>query len=325
MTEIDTAERSWREMGPAPRRSARRWLISLLAIGLLAAIAAHLWRSPRELALFERLSAGTLAITLFLQFLSQLFSSAALLVPLRAHVRELGFWEFFVVRTGGFLAGYVLPVAGGVAVRLSYLRRRGLGYWDFTWATVLSNVVALVAAAVLAVCATAMLWIAAGTPAAPALGLSAGVLALSVAALLIFRLFPRLAGHPRLQKWSWLSGVSGLTANRGTIVTVFALSLVRHGLNFVTFGWLYRTLSAVPGTFLTGGLVYAVASPLRTVQITPGNLGVDEWVAAMVGSMLAFDVATGLIVALVFRGLVLLSQGLGVLVASGWLARRGRP
>jgi hypothetical protein len=61
------------------------------------------------------------------------------------------------------------------------------------------------------------------------------------------------------------------------------------------------------------------------VQITPGNLGVDEWAAAMVGKMLAFDVTTGLIVALVFRGLTLLAQGLGVLLGWAWLALRSKP
>jgi len=327
VTDTDARERPspWRstgrpERGRAP--AARRWIVSILAIGLLAAIAAHLWTSPEELAAFGRLSAGVLAVAFFLQFLSQLFSAGALLLPLRTHIEALGFWEFFVIRTGGFFAGYLVPVAGGIAVRLSYLRSRGLGYWDFAWATLLSNVLALVAAAVLAVCATAILWIAAGTPATLVLALSAGVLALSVAALTAFRLLPRLAGHPRLRGWRWLSGVSGLTANRRTMAGVFVLSLGRHCLNFVTFGWLYQSLSALPSGFLTGGLVYAVASPFRTIQITPGNLGVDEWIAAVIGRMLAFDVTTGLIVALVFRGLVVLAQGLGVLVAWAWLSRR---
>ena len=277
------------------------------------------------MASFQRLSAPVLIITLFLQFLSQLFSNGALLLPLQTYVKGLGFWEFFMVRTGGFLVGYIVPVAGGIAVRLSYLRRRGLAYLDFTWATLLSNVLALVAAAALAVFATGVLWMVAGTPPARVLGLSAGVLALSVTALTVFRLLPRLAGHPRLQKWRWLSGMSGFSASRRTMTRVFALSLVRHCLNFVTFGWLYQSLSPLPSGLLTGGLVYAVASPLRMVQITPGNLGVDEWAAAMVGKMLAFDVTTGLIVALVFRGLTLLAQGLGVLLGWAWLALRSKP
>ena len=58
----------------------------------------------------------------------------------------------------------------------------------------------------------------------------------------------------------------------------------------------------VPGDFLTGGLVYALTSPVRMVNITPGNLGVNEWVVAIVGKALAFDLTTGLIVALAVQG-----------------------
>jgi hypothetical protein len=106
---------------------------------------------------------------------------------------------------------------------------------------------------------------------------------------------------------------------------IFALSLGRHGLNFVTFGLLYQALSGTPGDFLTGGLVYALTSPVRMVNITPGNVGVNEWVVAIVGNALAFDVTTGLVVALLFRAFALVAQGLGVLVGRGWLALRSEP
>lgn len=295
-----------------------------LVILLWAAIVAYVARSHEDVARFQRLSAPVLLGTLLLQFLSQLFYNGVLLVPLRTYVKELGYWEFFMVRTGGFLLGYVVPVAGNIAVRLSYLRRRGLAYLDFAWATALSNVLALMAAATLAVVATAVLWQAAGTPPVRVLGLSAAVLALSLGALIAFHWLPRLAGRLPFGNWRWLAAVSGYRASRRTMSSVFALSLTRHCLNFVTFGWLYHALSPVPRGFLTGGLVYAVASPLRIVQITPGNLGVDEWVAAMVGKALAFEVTTGLIVAAVFRGLILLAQGLGLLLAWAWLELRSK-
>jgi hypothetical protein len=74
--------------------------------------------------------------------------------------------------------------------------------------------------------------------------------------------------------------------------------------------------------FLTGGVVYALTSPIRIVNFTPGNLGITEWVVALVGKVLAFDVTTGLIAALSFRGGGLVGQGLGMLVGSAWLALR---
>lgn len=309
---------------PATRSSARRWLISGVVIALLAALALQVFRSPDEVAYFRHLSVPILGLTLLFQFLSQLLYNGALLLPLRTYVQNLGYWEFFMVRTGGFLVGHVVPVAGGIAVRLAYLRGRGLTYWDFTWATLLSNVLALLAAAVLAVAVTGMLATVIGPPPAIVVGLSAGLLILSIAALSLFRALPRLASHAWMQRWRWLSGLSGFTASHQTMTRVFALSLVRHCLNFATFGLLYQSLSPSPGGFLTGGLVYALTSPLRMVQITPGNLGINEWVSAMVGTVLAFDVTTGLIVALVFRGVSLLAQGLGVLWGWAWLAGSSR-
>jgi hypothetical protein len=56
------------------------------------------------------------------------------------------------------------------------------------------------------------------------------------------------------------------------------------------------------------------------INVTPGNLGVTEWVVALVGKALAYDLATGLIVALAFRGIALVAQALGMLFGSAWVA-----
>lgn len=317
-------EQDARGEATAGRPSGSRWLITAVVIALLAALAGYLFTRREELASFQRLSTTVLLIALLFQFLSQIFWNGAILLPLQTCMR-LGYWELFMVRTGGFLVGYMVPVAGNIAVRLTYLRRRGLTYSDFTWATLLSNVLALFAGAVLAVFAVGMLWVIAGTPPAPVLGLTAGVLALGVTGLTVFQFLPDLAGHPQLQRWPWLSSVSGFKASRRTMMWVLAFSFVRHCCNFLTFGLLYQSVSRAPSEFLTGGLVYAITSPIRMVAITPGNLGVNEWVVAMVGKVLSFDLTTGLIVALVFRGMSVASQGLGVLLGGAWLALWGEP
>ena len=315
-----------RNSGRPNRRSARRWLTSGIVVALLMAMALYVSRRTEELAYVQRLSIQVLIATCLLQFLSQLLLNGSLLLPLQTRVRSLGFWELYLVRTGGFLVGSLVPVAGGLAVRLAYLKSRGLTYLDFTWATLLSNVLALAAAAVVAVVATGVVWMSAGRPPAAVLGVSAGVLAISVAALAVFEFLPRLTRHPRIQKGRWLSSMSRLSTSRRLAMWVFVLSLARHGLNFVTFGLMSQSLSRVPADFLTGGLVYALTSPVRMVNITPGNLGVTEWVVALVGKVLAFDLATGLIVALAFRGVALVGQGIGVLVGSAaGLAPRKSP
>jgi uncharacterized membrane protein YbhN (UPF0104 family) len=307
--------------GEVKRPPVRRWLIAGIVVVLLAAMAVQVSRGGGDLAQLRRFSPSILILTLVLQFLSQLAFNEAMLLPLRKYVKDLGYWEFFMVRSGGLFVGSVVPVAGNIAVRLMYLRRRGLTYLEFTWATVLSNVLALVAAAALAVFATGWLWVVAGPPPAPVVWLSAGVLAVSIAALVAFQYLPQVAAHPRLRRWRWMADISAFKAGPRTVLWLFALSMIRHGLNFATFGLLYGSLSEAPGAFLTGGLVYALTSPIRMVNVTPGNLGVNEWVVAIAGKALAFDVAIGLIVALLFRGVALVGQGLGVLAGWAWLAR----
>jgi uncharacterized membrane protein YbhN (UPF0104 family) len=201
-----------KEQRPArtDRQAGRHWLMAAIAVGLLGAIAIHFWRSPEELAYLQRLSPLTLAATLVLQSASQLFLNASLLLPLKACVRSVGFWELYVVRTGGFFIGSMVPVAGGLAVRLAYFRKKGLTYTDFTWATLFSNVLALAAAALLGVAATVVLRIVAGPLPARVIALTAGMLAISLAAVAAFELLPRIGRHPKLQDWPWLTagGVS---------------------------------------------------------------------------------------------------------------------
>jgi uncharacterized membrane protein YbhN (UPF0104 family) len=300
--------------------SGRRWVTSVILVVLLLAIVIYVSGREEELAYVQRLSLGVLAITCLLQFLSQLALNESMLLPLQTCVKSLGFWEIYLVRTGGHIVGSVVPVAGGLAVRLAYLRNRGVTYADFTWATLLSNVLALVAAAIISVAATAVLWSIAGRPPAAVLAVTGGVLAISAGAAVTFEALPRLTGHPRLRRWPWLSGTATWRTTPRLAARVFVFSTIRHLLNFVTFGLLAQSLSRLPSDFLTGGLVYALTSPVRMVNITPANLGVIEWVVALVGRVVAFDLTVGLIVALAFRGVGLVAQGAGVLVGSALIA-----
>jgi hypothetical protein len=286
-------------------------------------MAAHLFTSREEVAQIERLSAVVIVTALALQCLSQLVWNGAMLLPLQTHMQTLGFWELYMVRAGGFLVAFMVPVAGSLAVRLAYLRRRGLGYPHFTWATLLSNALALLTVAAVAVAATGLLWMVAGVPAVSVIGLTGGVLVLGIAGLGAFHFAPRVAGHPLVRRWPWIAAFTAFEAPGRVLTWVSALALARHCCNFLTFGLLYQSLSPGPSALLTGGLVYALTSPIRMLHITPGNVGVNEWIVAIVGRALSYDLTTGLVVALVFRGLNLASQALGALAGGIWLALSG--
>jgi hypothetical protein len=296
---------------PSPRT---RSIAIAATVVLLAAIAAHLALQLDDVQQLGRLSPAVASGALILLFGSHLAQNESMLAPLRVPLPRLGFWELFLVRTGGLVAGSAVPVAGGLAVRLAYLRRLGLAYADFAHATLLSNVLALVAGAVVALPATAALWAVAGEPPRAAIALSAAVIATGVGAVLAMRALPRLGRHRLFPRW--LPAIDAGSASREVVGQVFVASVVRHACSFVAFGWLYSALSPRPGGFIAGGLVYALTTPVRMLPLTPGNIGVNEWAVAVVGRALAFDVTTGLLVGGVFRAASMLAQGLGVLV--GW-------
>jgi hypothetical protein len=306
--------------GPSSRR---RPLVIAAVIVLVAGMAAHLVASRAELGQLRQLSVAVLLAAAVLQVSAQLAWNGALLLPLRLHMKQLGFWELLMVRAGGFLVGVMVPLGGNVAVRLTYLRRRGLAYKHFTWATLLTNALALVSIAGVAVFAVATMWRLYGRPPAAVLGLTGGVLAAGIGAVSVANLLPRAASHPWVGRWKWTAGLDELRATPRVLAWIVVLALARHLGNFFTFGLLYRALSSGEGTLLTGGLVYALTSPLRIVQIVPGNVGVNEWMVAVVGGILSYDLTTGLLVAVVFRAMALLAQGLGALAGGAWLAVRG--
>jgi hypothetical protein len=304
--------------GSTQSRPTRRRAVLLVA--LVIPLALYLVTRREALEDLQRLSLGDVLIVLLSQFSAQLLWNGAVLAPLRASLEKLGFWELLLVRSGGVLASYVVPVAGNVAVRMAYLRRRGLAYPDFVWATLLSNLLALFAAAILALWAVVTAQIVTGHTSGPVLGLTGGIVALGAAALSGVFLLPRFAGHPLLLRWRFTSALT--QASRRTIVVTSVLALGRHVCNFLTFGVLYRSLSVAHNHLLAGGLVYTITIPIRMVAITPGNLGVNEWVVALAGKLLSFDVPTGVVVALVFRGMSLAAQVLAATVAGAYLAAR---
>jgi uncharacterized membrane protein YbhN (UPF0104 family) len=305
----------------ASRASRRRPLVVAAILVLVAAMGAHLIASRDELVQLRRLSPSVLIAAAGLQFLAQLSWNGAMLVPLRLQMPQLGFWELLMVRAGGFLVGVMVPLGGNVAVRLAYLRKRGLTYAEFAWATLLTNSLALLSIAGVAAIAVAALWQRHGRPPTGVMVLTGVVLAAGAGAVTFLYFLPRGARYPWLAGRPWAKGLANLTATRPVIAWIVTFALARHLGNFLTFGVLYRALSP-NGDVLTGGLVYALTSPARVVQVVPGNIGVSEWLVAAVGAILSYDLTTGLLVAVVFRGMTLLAQGLGALAAGAWLALR---
>ena len=82
------------------------------AIVLLAAIAIHLAQQFEDVRQLSRLSPGVVIGSLVLLFASQLALNESMLLPLRVHLSAIGFWELFLVRTGGLVVGSAAWRAG---------------------------------------------------------------------------------------------------------------------------------------------------------------------------------------------------------------------
>jgi hypothetical protein len=301
----------------------KRWLVAA-ALALVAAMAFQLVSRRTELAAVWQLSIPVLLIATGFQLLSQLMWNAATLLPLRRYAKDLGFWELYIVRMGGFVIGGLVPVAGNFALRMAYLKRHRVSYAQFTWATIIVNVVGLLAAALLALGALATLSTT-GHVGAAAVGLVAAVSVVGVAAIAAMYSLPRLGRHPWAARWPILRELGTFAAGDHSIGGILAISFLRHLFLFLSFGLLYQRLSSAADGFVAGGLAYAISSPIRIVSIVPGNnLGLNEWAVAVAGKALSFDVTTGLLVAIVSRGLAVAGQVIGVGLSGVAMAFGGR-
>src|SRR5262245_31664924 len=125
--------------------------MSAVVVVLIAAMVMQLVSRRHELDSIQQLSIGVLLLALAFQVASQLVWNAATLLPLRPYAPELSFWELYIVRMGGFIVGWLVPVAGNFALRMAYFKRHGVSYGCFTWATIIVNVVGLLAGGLLGV------------------------------------------------------------------------------------------------------------------------------------------------------------------------------
>lgn len=317
-------------MSAVPKSGARgirrRWMI-LAVVVLVGAMVMQLAARRHELVNLQQLSVTVLVAAVGLQFASQLMWNAATLLPLRPYAKDLSFWELYLVRMGGFIVGGLVPVAGNFALRLAYFRRHGVSSADFTWATIIVNVVGLLASGLLGLGGLlALLLTASAGVDRVVVALVAVVLAAGIAAMIAMQMLPRVRQFPFTARWPALREASAAMEMRHSTGGVLVLSVLRHAFLFASFGLLYECLSRSAGGFLSGGLVYAISSPIRILAITPGgNVGVNEWAIAMVGKPLSFDVTTGLMVGLLSRVLALAGQALGIGVGGAVMALGGRP
>jgi hypothetical protein len=252
-------------------------------------------------------------------------NSLQTLLPLRELGVRVGFWENLLL-TVAVVFGNYLPMRAGSLLRLEYIRAiHGMGYLRY--------------GGILGARALMLLWAAGGV------GLAGGVV-MAVAGHEIrpevFLLFGVVLGAgllPFIVPVQRLLPNHGLAQRVGTQVTD-AIELVRRNRRM---GVWYFVLVLVQLAILTMRLavsfdviqrqppawVYCFLSPIATIlafiNITPGNLGLREWVVGILSAGVGIDYAEGIFAASIDRAmLMLMTLTIGGLAAAIVVTRLGR-
>jgi hypothetical protein len=252
-------------------------------------------------------------------------NSLQTLLPLRELGVRVGFWENLLLTVAAVFGNY-LPMRAGSLLRLEYIRTvHGMGYIRY--------------GGILGARALMLLWAAGGV------GVTGGVvMAVSGYAIRreVFVLFGAvlLAGLlPFVVPVRRLLPNRGLAQQVGTQLTD-AIELVRRNRRM---GVWYFVLVLLQLAILTMRLavsfdviqrhppvwVYCFLSPIATmlafINITPGNVGLREWLVGILSAGVGIDYAEGIFAASVDRAvLMLMTFTLGGLAAAIVVTRLGR-
>ena len=282
----------------------RSWSIVVLVL-VLAGIALYLGFQPELLAALENIS---LEAVLWLVVLRLLFLGTNGLF-LRDSVDKFGVRlmprEWFGLSVVTTMGNYITPFSGGMIARAAYLKRRhSFPYAQFV-ALLASNylvnfwVIGVVGVAALSTLGTELrfYWQVLAFFAAVVVSIS-GLVAFPSVTLPWGSRLARLV-NTSLQGWAFVKRDMSLL----TRLVAFALvNIVLNGLSFwVAYAALRSSVSF--GAALLVGLLAAFSI---LVNVTPGNLGVQEAVIGLSSELLGTGSGQGLLVALLIRAATLI-------------------
>jgi uncharacterized membrane protein YbhN (UPF0104 family) len=282
----------------------RSWSILVLVL-VLAGIAVYLSSQPGLLVTLENIpfEATAYLVVLRLLFLGTngLFlreSASKFGVQLRPR-------EWFGLSVVTTMGNYIAPFSGGMVVRAAYLKRRhAFPYTQF--ATLLASnylvnfwVIGVVGIFALSTLGAALWfhW---------QVLVFFAVVVVSISALVVFPSITlpwenRLVQHVNTSLRGW-----GLVKKDMSLLTrLMAFTLVNIVLNGFSF-WVAYSALGFPVSFRVALLVGLLAAFSILLNLTPGNLGVQEAVVSLSSELLGTGAVQGLLVALLIRGATLI-------------------
>ena len=288
------------EGNPTMSKSRLAIFRAVITVGLLAAMAFYLYGHWNDLSLVSVLSLQVALFIIAARAVAFLVAVQANTELVRMFAPTIGRIEFLVLSSSSLLLGQLAPPGSTYAAKTVYLRKRhGLRHQEFFAISLVLGFLALAASGITALLALTIMWLRdLHIPVMFSIG-AVGMLAPIALFLGLPAVFSNTVGRIKRLEVLVNTGTQLRASNRRILRASFFL-LIRSLVSFSGFGILFMTLTDEHG-FLLGGVVDALSTILRLVRISPGNLGIYEWMVAGLGHGVGATLSTGLVAAALYR------------------------
>lgn len=280
---------------------------SLVALVLVVAAIAFYLNSQRQLlTAFQNVSLSAIIYLIILRLLFLATNGLFLREFVSKFDVRLSPKEWFGLSAVTTMGNYITPFSGGLIARATYLKYRyAFPYAQFATVLASSYLVTFWVVGVVGVLALLTFVGAAQFFWQMALLFATVIVAISALVMLPSAKLPWNNRLARIVNVS-LEGWALVKNDRSLLLKLIAYSLVNISLNGLSFWVAYQSLGS-PISFAAALLVGLLAVFSILINVTPGNLGIQESVISLSSGLLGAGVGQGLLVGLLIRAATVVS------------------
>jgi uncharacterized protein (TIRG00374 family) len=281
-------------------------VLSLIFLLLtVAGIGLYLGHHPELFDHIRNVSIGS-GLLLFLMSVLMLAANGLFLqIIAKKFNMSLAMKEWFGLAAVTAMVNYLSPFSGGLVARAAYLKHR----YEFPYAHFLAMVTAnyLIAFAVIGFTGSVTLLTLTGTGSDSWPVLLLFLATLLTILLVLFIPSRSIGGRHRLLRFvqQALVGLEVIRRDRALLGKLIALTFFNVTVGALLFFAVFKSVGfAIP--FRTALLIYLLTSYTVLINVTPGNLGIQEVVTSLAAAILGAGADMGLLVSLIIRAVTIL-------------------
>ncbi len=293
----------------------------VLPVALVGAAGWYVWARRDQLASLRDADPLLLALAIPLGLVAQLlhglqFRTSAAVLGVR-----VGFHDWFGLTVANTMLNQLSPLRAGVGARAVYMKRRhGLSYARFAALLMGTNILALGTAALVGLAASAVGWRLYGGGWADCVVIFLGLTIVMGAGTAVLAASTRVTG---LAPTQWLrdrlaSAADGLRLfpKQGRLVALHVVLCVLHQATAASVLWVCCRGTGLDADPLRVLVLQCGGAFSMALPVSPGGIGVREWIMRLLGSLLDMSPPRVMLAALTRRALGMVTTLLVGLPAS---------